>query len=158
MIRRLANWFRFRNRKTVRIYVCSPFRGEGGCETVRKLDEEHNCRFVESICCSLARLDKRITVFAPHRFFPLFLSDTVHEERWAGINSGLDIMSLFDEVWFVLPAWRRIPSEGMRHELEAAQRLGKRVILAYDPALYLAAADDLRNDLAVSGVRGRLAA
>lgn len=113
-----------------KICVCSPFRG------VDKHEEHRNVAFAESICRQLSKAGA--VVFAPHLFFTRFLDDTVAEERTAGIQSGLALMALFDAVWFVIPEWRDDLSTGMKHELEAATKLGKPFVIIRSEAAFQA--------------------
>lgn len=58
---------------------------------------------------------------APHIIFPQFLDDEKKSERKAGMDMGLQLLELCDELWVFGP---RI-SEGMKAEIELARKLGK---------------------------------
>lgn len=143
---RRALHFRFKRRepkqRPLKIYFCSPFRGD---------DEAKNVEFALGCCRQLARAGA--TVFAPHLFYTRFLDDTDPGERDAGIKSGLTIMADFDEVWFVLPTWRKEFSTGMKHELAAAMDFKKRRVLCLTPQEWLRALERLEWELA-HDVRG----
>ena len=56
---------------------------------------------------------------APHIYFTQFLDDSVEKERKAGIEAGIQLMLECDEVWVFGE-----PTEGMRQEIECAERNG----------------------------------
>jgi nucleoside 2-deoxyribosyltransferase len=99
------------------VYLCSPFRGP---------DQGMNIDFARRVARQIE--EEGAVVFAPHLFYPQFLNDTITEERNRGIEAGLEIMSRSDEVWFVLPSWRKELSAGMRVEANAARAMGKKVV------------------------------
>lgn len=59
--------------------------------------------------------------FAPHLLFTQFLDDNAPKERRLGLDMGMKIMEYCHELWVF---GSRI-SEGMKAEIEAAQRLGR---------------------------------
>lgn len=92
------------------VFVCSPYRGD---VEANERQAEGYCRFVYAQQC---------IPFAPHLLFTRFLDDGQAEHRKAGIVMGMEILKLCDELW----AFGE-PTEGMRFELDAAARMGKRV-------------------------------
>ncbi len=56
---------------------------------------------------------------APHVYFTQFLDDTKQEERAAGMDMGLSLLAMCDELWVY---GIENPSEGMRSEIEYAKQ------------------------------------
>jgi len=102
------------------IFVCSPFRGADQAEMVANIQ-----RAVEA-CLYVVRQGH--APFAPHLFYPRFLSDT-GAEREEGIACGEAWLERCDEMWVI---GSRI-SAGMRHEMDRAETLGKPVIQLVGP-------------------------
>ena len=75
---------------------------------------EENTR---KICRALA-LQKDVP-FSPAVHFNEFLSDDVHDERWAGINGGIEILKRCDVMYVYT---KHGISEGMRAEIEVAKK------------------------------------
>lgn len=100
-----------RERKRPIIYVCSPLRG----------DVERNIK--RAIGYSRYIYCQGGIPLAPHVIFTTFLGDAVSEERAAGMEMGLELLSVCDELW----AFGETVSEGMAGEMAAAERLGLRV-------------------------------
>jgi hypothetical protein len=98
----------------VRIFVCSPLRG----------DEKLNIGFALDLCRKVAMAGH--SPFAPHVFCTRFLSDHDSSERDRGIGIGVDFLSVCDELWWAIPEWHRTqePSPGMVYEMETARTLG----------------------------------
>lgn len=93
------------------IYVCSPLRGD----TRRNIQKAIGyCRYVYA---------KGGIPIAPHAIFTQFLDDEILEERAAGINMGMQLLSLCDEVW----VFGKKISEGMFTEIERAKALGIKI-------------------------------
>lgn len=97
------------------VYICSPYAG----------DREENTR--------RARLYSRYVIscgaipFASHLLYPQFLRDDVQEERQIGMECGMTLLALCDEIWVF---GDRI-SKGMAAEIEYAKE-------AYIPVRYFA--------------------
>lgn len=85
------------------IYVCSPYRGDV------KLNTENACAY-----CRLVMKQGGIP-FAPHLFFTRLLDDSNEAERQQGLQLGLEMLKLCDELWVY-----GTPSEGMRMEIDQA--------------------------------------
>lgn len=100
------------------IFFCSPLRGE---------DKHRNIVWAQDSCREISKTGA--VAFAPHLYFTQFLDDDVPEERDLGINSGLCIMALANEVWFYLPPWRAFMSEGMQKEIANARQKGFTVVV-----------------------------
>lgn len=60
-----------------------------------------------------------IYYIAPHVYFTQFLDDTKPEERAAGMDMGLSLLAMCDELWVY---GIENPSEGMRNEIEYAKQ------------------------------------
>lgn len=78
-------------------------------------------------------LHQGVAPFASHLNYtqPGVLDDQVDEERWWGINAGLEVTRDFEESWFFLDLGM---SEGMRYGEERAKKHGRetRTILMGD--------------------------
>ena len=90
------------------IYICSPYAGSIG----------ENVRFARAACRYAAK--QACAPVAPHLLYPQFLNDAVPIERNAGIEMGLRLLSVCDELWV---CGSKI-SEGMKKEINEAKRLG----------------------------------
>ncbi len=93
------------------VYVCSPYRGTA--EEISK-----NTALAKRVCRKAA-LDG-CAVICPHIFFTQFLDDRNEQEREIGIQSGIKLLELADELWV---ADGRITS-GMAREIARAGELG----------------------------------
>ena len=90
------------------IFVCSPYSG----------NVEKNVEFAKQCC--MAVLNEGNIPFAPHLFFTGFLDDGIPEQRKAGIDGGMLIMSKCDEVY----VFGDTISTGMAIEIIEAEKLG----------------------------------
>jgi hypothetical protein len=90
------------------IYVCSPYRGD------RKKNLENAAGYARQI------IFDGNTPIVPHLFYADVLDDDKENERKIGMNTGLRLMDLCDELW----AFGDIISEGMNAEIEYAVSLG----------------------------------
>ncbi len=90
------------------VYVCSPLRG----------DIEGNIARAKQY----ARLvyERGCLPIAPHVYFTTFLNDLQPEDRRGGMDMGLQMLTACDELW----VFGGLISEGMRAEMELAQRIG----------------------------------
>ncbi len=89
----------------LKVFICSPFRGDIKENTKKAIGY-----------AKMAAMNGPIPV-APHLIFPLFLDENIPIERMMGIEMGLELMDICDEVWvfgFTL-------TEGMKLELEHAK-------------------------------------
>lgn len=95
------------------VYVCSPL-GADSTEGVRAnmekarqymkiVSEKYNCRAI-----------------APHAILPMFLNDSIPEERELGLKFGLDLIRICKKV----VVCGNVISNGMKKEIELAKRLG----------------------------------
>ncbi|MTI71063.1 MAG: DUF4406 domain-containing protein [Firmicutes bacterium] len=93
------------------IYVCSPLRGD----IKRNIDRAKGySRFVYS---------EGGIPMTPHLYFTQFLDDEIPEERKAGLEMGLELLSKCSDLW----AFGERISEGMATEIEIAEALGLNV-------------------------------
>ena len=100
-------WWTMLKRKIV--YICSPLR----------FNYERNK--IKANLYQRYAYEKGCLPLAPHIIFPQFLDDENKSERRAGMDMGLQLLELCDELWVFGP---RI-SEGMKAEIELARKLGK---------------------------------
>lgn len=111
------------------VYICTPLRPEVGdpgwrdpaSKAERKVALAANVEFAEKVSRMVALAGG--VPYAPHLLLPRFLDDDVPEERLIGIECGLAELARKDELWAVLPTWRRVPSYGMSKEREGATAL-----------------------------------
>ncbi len=90
------------------IFICSPFAGDIELNTSRA---SRYCRF--------AYIKGHVS-YAPHLHNPQFLDEDIIEERNDGINLGLEILKLCDELWY----FGRELTNGMEKELRYAFQYG----------------------------------
>ena len=69
------------------VFICSPYRG----------DVESNISKVKRYC--YFAVTQSVAPYAPHLHNTQFLDDDVVEERKAGIDLGIEILSRVDELW-----------------------------------------------------------
>ena len=93
------------------IYICSPCRG----------DMEKNITKAQGYCREAAELFPDVVPIAPHVYCTQFLDDTQPEERAAGMDMGIALLSMCSELWVY---GMEIPSEGMKREIEYATEHG----------------------------------
>jgi len=91
-----------------RIYVCSPYAG----------DIETNVRNAHRYCRFVAECGNNPV--ASHLLYPQFLNDDLLSERQLGLELGLDLLRVCDELWCF---GDRI-SEGMKAEIAKAEEWG----------------------------------
>lgn len=91
------------------VYICSPYAGD-----IKKNTEnaKRYCRWAT---------DRGCIAIAPHLYFPQFMSEDT--EREEALHSGIVLLGKCDEVWVF---GDRI-SEGMRAEIEKAEKFRKRI-------------------------------
>ena len=94
----------------MKIYICSPLRG----------DIEANIKKAQTYCREVI-LQGHLPI-CPHIYFTQFLDDNVESERNTGMVYGLKALEMCDEVWVYGE-----PSEGMKAEIELAEKLGVEV-------------------------------
>lgn len=91
------------------VYICSPFRG----------NEEFNAKQARKYCRKASELG--VIPLAPHLYFTQFLDDSDPTERGRGIQFGLSLLRLCEEIW----VFGDVISEGMRMEIGYAKGEGK---------------------------------
>lgn len=94
-------------RKKPFIYICSPLKG----------DIERNIK--KAIGYSRLAYIKGGIPLAPHAIFTTFLDDEILDERNAGIDMGIALLTKCDEIWVF---GERI-SSGMQAEISVAKAL-----------------------------------
>ena len=90
------------------VYVASPYAG----------DVEYNTEYAKQACRAV--MESGHAFFAPHLLYPSILDDAQPEQRQLGMEMGLSVLSRCDELW----AFGDTISEGMRSEIDAAERMG----------------------------------
>ena len=90
-----------------KVYICSPCRG----------DYENNIQRAKEF--SRAAVERGYIPITPHIYLTQFMDDTVPAERELGLSIGRELVLMCDELW----AFGE-PTEGMRMEIEQAERLG----------------------------------
>lgn len=95
----------------MKIYICSPYRG----------NIKTNIRNAQE-CCRKAVLRHHLPI-APHLYFPQFLNDKDESERALGINYAMSLLNKCDQLWICSDKI----SEGMSAEIAEAKKLGIRV-------------------------------
>lgn len=98
-----------------RVFICSPYRGDIGENTKR-------AAYYARIITGAGEIP-----IAPHLYFPSFLDEKNPNERMTGIEMGLELMDLCDEV----RVFGFVITEGMKSELSHAREKRKPVKL-YD--------------------------
>ncbi len=104
-----------------KVFICSPFRPQGETREEREKDWNRNVERAQRAC--KYAVDNGYLSYAPHLYFPQFLSDGNPDERKAGLLMGLTWLVRCDELWVI---GYRI-SEGMKQEIEKAEELGIKV-------------------------------
>lgn len=86
-----------------KVYICSPLKGDikGNIERARKY-------------CRDALLNDGCIPIAPHTYFTQFLDDTNAIERAIGMECGIELLDMCDELW----VFGTTISEGMRAEID----------------------------------------
>ena len=93
------------------IYICSPCRG----------DMEKNITKAQGYCREAAELWPDVVPIAPHVYCTQFTDDTIPAERELGMELGLALLDICDELWVY---GIENPSEGMKREIEYAEAHG----------------------------------
>lgn len=93
------------------IYICSPLRG----------DIEKNIQKAQGYCREAVELWPDVIPIAPHVYCTQFLDDTIPQEREAGMELGIALLDMCDELWVY---GINNPSEGMKKEIAYAKEHG----------------------------------
>ena len=97
-----------------KVFICSPFRPRGKTKEERERDWKRNIDVANKAC--RYAVDHGCVPYAPHLYFPQFLSEADPDEREMGILLGLTWLAGCDELWVI---GDRI-SEGMKREISKA--------------------------------------
>ena len=89
------------------VYICSPCRG----------DMEKNIIKAKDYCREAVELWPDVIPIAPHVYFTQFLDDTIEAERAVGMDMGIALLDMCDELWVY---GLQNPSEGMKNEIAYA--------------------------------------
>ena len=101
-----------------KVFICSPFRPFGESREERDQDWKRNIKTAKEAC--RYAVEKGCVPYAPHLYFPQFLSESDPAEREMGIIMGLSWLARCDEIWV---AGFRV-SDGMSREIAQAQEWG----------------------------------
>ena len=101
-----------------KVFICSPFRPTGRSREEKRKDLEKNISLAKGAC--RYAVGKGFIPYAPHLYFPGFLSDADADARELGILLGLSWLAGCDELWI---AGVRI-SRGMSSEIAMAMDWG----------------------------------
>ena len=101
------------------VYICSPCRG----------DYEKNKMEAQCFCRIVMNHYPDVIPIAPHLYFPQFLEDTDPSERSLGMEAGLALLDMCDELWVY---GLKNPSEGMRAEIDYALKKGIKIRDGFD--------------------------
>ena len=101
------------------VYICSPYSG----------DYENNTLKARCICRIIMNHHPDVIPIAPHIYFTQFLSDTDQTERALGMEAGLALLDMCDEMWVY---GLKNPSEGMRAEIDYALKKGIKIRNGFD--------------------------
>lgn len=91
-----------------KVFVCCPNQGALEKNTKQAV-------YAARIICGAGYVP-----IVPHLYFPKFLDDNDQHERIQGVELGVELMKVCDEIWLLGPNI----SAGMEYELESAKRLG----------------------------------
>ena len=94
-----------------KIFVCSPYRG----------DTERNVQFARAFCSMVVESGFRPS--CPHLLYPQFLDDDLPDERELARAFALADLKSCEALWWALPPGYEEPSEGMRDEIQEAEKL-----------------------------------
>lgn len=103
-----------------KVYICSPLKGDiqGNIERARKY-------------CREALLNDGCIPIAPHTYFTQFLDDTNAIERTIGMECGIELLDMCDELW----VFGDTISEGMRAEIDYFEDHYNRQIVYKEPTI-----------------------
>ena len=98
------------------VYICSPLKGDidGNIEKAKRYTKF-------ALLCGVAPVTSH--------FFALCIDDNKPGERIIGMDAGLTLMGMCDEIW----VFGRNHSEGMTKEIDYARRRLKIPVLQIDP-------------------------
>ena len=99
------------------VYVCSPLRGTNPAPLKYKLNKIRAAKH----CHTIMKNFPDVIPIAPHVYFTQFLDDTNPTERLLGMEAGIELLSMCDELWVY---GLHNPSEGMQAEIDYAKAHG----------------------------------
>ena len=103
------------------VYICSPYRG----------NVEENVKNARAYSLKAMIEHPDVLPIAPHLLFTQYLDDTDPEQRRIGLDAGLDLLSICDELWVYGE-----PSEGMAAEIRLAEELSITIRDGFNPGDY----------------------
>lgn len=101
------------------VYICSPCRG----------DYEKNLREARGYCEVVMMCYPDVIPIAPHVYFTQFLDDRDPTQRSLGMEAGLTLLDMCDEIWVY---GLQNPSEGMQAEIDFALKKGIKIRDGFD--------------------------
>lgn len=108
--------------KFKKVFICSPFHPIGN--TIKELDKSLNDNLTLAKQACIYAIKQGYIPYAPHLYFPMFLSDIKPEERNIGTSMGIEWLTDCDEIWI---CGDRI-SKGMQDEINKAKELNIPII------------------------------
>jgi len=107
------------------VFVASPYRADTQ-ESMLK-NKNYIIDFMRKLWTNKGEVG-----FAPHAYFPQFLSDLNEEQRTAGIECGIAVMKVCQRMYVV----GSIITEGMEDEIKAAKQIGLDIIYVPNPDIF----------------------
>lgn len=101
------------------IYICSPCRG----------DYEKNIQQAREYCREIMTRWPDVIPIAPHVYFTQFLDDTKPTEQSLGLDAGIALLDMCDELWVY---GLDNPSEGMQAEIDYSMENGIKILNGYE--------------------------
>lgn len=101
------------------VYICSPYSG----------DRDKNTMAAHCFCRIAMNHYPDVIPIAPHIYFTQFLDDTDPTERSLGMEAGLALLDMCDEMWVY---GLQNPSEGMQAEIDYALKNGIKIRDGFD--------------------------
>ncbi len=97
-----------------KIYVCSPYSG----------DTDLNIK--NAIEYTRVVIDSGNAPIAPHLYITRVLDDAIPRDRESGTKIGIELLLVCDEIW----VFGENISQGMRREIEVAEKEGIKIVRA----------------------------
>ncbi|MDR0666299.1 MAG: hypothetical protein LBF71_02695 [Campylobacteraceae bacterium] len=117
----------------MKVYLCSPYSGGDNSSlnpnsiiSPAKQRRERNKRYALEMMLRVMK-ERKDAVFAPHLLYTAILNDDVAIDRRMGLEAGFEFLKACD---MLLVGDRYGISEGMRLEIEFAEKQGIRVVTA----------------------------
>ena len=99
---------RSNGKRTRLVYICSRYRD----------DPDRNVQKAQEYCREAMEIWPDVLPIAPHVYFTQFLNDSVERERTIGLEAGISLLDMCDELWVY---GIENPSAGMAAEIKYAR-------------------------------------